>query len=141
MKAKLLVYALPALVLTIIHLVQAQQPGKVFRIGILDPSTASGSAVLWEAFRQELSKLGWIEGKNVTIEYRFAKQKQERLHELAAELVRLKVVLIVVTGTTPARIARERRDEIPWRRKLIPVVFKSARLGTGKRGHTWSRSL
>ena len=48
---------------------------KIFRIGFLDPSTASGSADLLEAFRQELSKLGWIEGKNITIEYRFAEQK------------------------------------------------------------------
>ena len=48
----------------------AQQMGKVARIGFLDPSTASGSAVLWEVFRQELSKLGWIESKNVVIEYR-----------------------------------------------------------------------
>ena len=53
----------------------AQQTGKIFRIGFLDPSTASGSAVLVEAFRQELSKLGWIEGKNIAIEYRFAEQK------------------------------------------------------------------
>ena len=53
-----------------------------------------------EAFRQELSKLGWIEGKNITIEYRFAEQKPERLPELAADLVRLKVDLIVVAGTT-----------------------------------------
>ena len=53
----------------------AQQTGKIFRIGFLDASTASGSAVLVEAFRQELSKLGWIEGKNITIEYRFAEQK------------------------------------------------------------------
>ena len=57
-------------------------------------------AVLLEAFRQELSKLGWIEGKNITIEYRFAEQKPERLPELAADLVRLKVDLIVVTGAT-----------------------------------------
>ena len=56
--------------------VEAQQPGKIFRIGFLDQSTASGSAVLVEAFRQELSKLGWIEGKNITIEYRFAEQKR-----------------------------------------------------------------
>ena len=69
----------------------AQQAGKTFRIGYLDSSTASGSAVLLEAFRQELSKLGWTEGKNITIEYRFAEQKLERLTELAADLVRLKV--------------------------------------------------
>ena len=78
---------------------EAQQTGKVFRIGFLDTSTASGSAVLVEAFRQELSKLGWIEGKNITIEYRFAEQKIERLPELAADLVRLKVDLIVTSGT------------------------------------------
>ena len=79
---------------------QAQQAGKIFRIGFLDVSTASGSAVLVEAFRQELSKLGWIEGKNITIEYRFAEQKPERLPELAADLVRLKVDLIVVAAAT-----------------------------------------
>src|SRR5437870_2507731 len=76
----------------------AQQPTKVPRIGILDPSTASGSAVLVDAFRQELRKLGWIEGKNITIEYRFGEGKAERferLPELAADLVRLKVDLIV----------------------------------------------
>jgi hypothetical protein len=55
--------------------VEAQQPGKIFRIGYLDPSTISGSAALLETFRQELSKLGWIEGKNITIEYRFAENK------------------------------------------------------------------
>ena len=56
-------------------MVDAQQTGKIFRIGFLDASTASGIAVLVEAFRQELSKLGWIEGKNITIEYRFAEEK------------------------------------------------------------------
>src|SRR5262249_308983 len=65
----------------------AQQPGKVFRIGVLDASTASGMAILIDVFRQELSKLGWREGKNFTIEYRFAEQKRERIPELAAELV------------------------------------------------------
>jgi putative ABC transport system substrate-binding protein len=77
---------------------EAQQPGKIFRIGFLDNSTASGTAVLVKAFLQELRKLGWIEGKNITIEYRFAEQKNERLPELAAELVRLKVDLIVTAG-------------------------------------------
>jgi putative tryptophan/tyrosine transport system substrate-binding protein len=59
--------------------VEAQQTGKVLHIGFLDNSTASGSAVLVDAFRQELGKLGWIEGKNITIEYRFAEQKSARL--------------------------------------------------------------
>src|SRR5262245_683513 len=77
----------------------AQQTGKIFRIGYLDVGTASSNTVLLEAFRQELSKLGWVEGKNITIEYRFAEQKLEREPELAADLVRLKVDLIV--GTSP----------------------------------------
>ena len=76
--------------------VEEQQTEKVYRIGFLDKSTASGSAVTLEAFREELNKLGWIEGKNITIEYRYAEQKLERLPELAADLVRLKVDLIVV---------------------------------------------
>ena len=91
----------------------AQQTGKVARIGFLDPSTASGSAVLVEAFRQELSKLGWIEGKNITIEYRFAEQKNERLPELAADLVRLKVDLIVTSGGQPALAAKKATTTIP----------------------------
>ena len=99
MKKKIFLFLAATCFLLSLNLVHAQQLGKVFRIGILDPSTASGSAVLWEAFRQELSKLGWNEGKNITIEYRFAEQKGERLPELAAELFRLKVDLIVVPDT------------------------------------------
>ena len=91
----------------------AQQPGKIFRIGFLDNSTASGMAVLVDAFRQELSKLGWIEGKNFSIEYRFAEQKNERLPELAADLVRLNVDLIVTTGEPPALAAKSATTTIP----------------------------
>ena len=89
------------------------QPGKIFRIGFLDNNTAAGSAVLWEAFRQELTKLGWIEGKNIVFEYRFAEQKRERLPELAADLVRLKVDLIVVTSEPPASAAKKATTTIP----------------------------
>jgi putative ABC transport system substrate-binding protein len=98
---------------------RAQQTGKIFRIGFLDSTTASGSAVLWDAFRQELSKLGWIEGKNITIESRFAEQKSERLPELAADLVRLKVDLIVVPGVQSALAAMKATT-------TIPVVIASA---------------
>src|SRR5262249_9254365 len=91
----------------------AQQTGKIFRIGFLDNSTASSIAVFLEAFRQELSKLGWIEGKNITIEYRFAEQKPERLSELAAELVRLKVDLIVTSGETTPLAAKKTTSTIP----------------------------
>jgi putative ABC transport system substrate-binding protein len=93
--------------------VLAQQAKKVFRIGYLDPSTAAGRAGLLDAFRQELSKLGWIEGKNITIEYRFAENKNERLPELAADLVRLKVDLIVGSATPSALAARGATTTIP----------------------------
>jgi putative ABC transport system substrate-binding protein len=69
--------------------------------------------VLVEAFRQELSKLGWIEGKNIAIEYRFAEQKTERLPELAADLVRLKVDLIVTSGTPSSLAAKSATTSIP----------------------------
>ena len=113
MKKKITVLTLCAIVLALCFPAHAQQPGKIFRIGFLDNSTASGSAVLVEAFRQELLKLGWIEGKNITIEYRFAEQKLERLPELAADLVRLKVDLIVVTGRPEALAAKKATTTIP----------------------------
>jgi putative ABC transport system substrate-binding protein len=93
--------------------VDAQQTGKIPRIGFLDTSTTSGSAVLVEAFRQELSKLGWTEGKNITIEYRFAEGKNDRLPELAADLARLKVDLIVVSATPSALAAKSATTTIP----------------------------
>ncbi|MDP2605188.1 MAG: ABC transporter substrate-binding protein [Deltaproteobacteria bacterium] len=93
--------------------VEAQQAGKTFRTGCLDNSTAAGSAVLVEAFLHELSKLGWIEGKNFTIDYRFGEQKSERMPELAAELVRLKVDLIVVSNTNAASAAKSATTTIP----------------------------
>ena len=89
----------------------AQQSGKIFRIGLLDRST--GGSAVFDAFRKELSKLGWIEGKNVTIEYRFAEGKTDRLPELAAELVRLKVDLVVTTGRVPALAAKNATTTIP----------------------------
>ena len=91
----------------------AQPAEKIFRIGYLDSSSASGSAVLVKAFLQELSKLGWIEGKNIAIEYRFGEGKSDRLPELAYDLVRLKVDLIVVTATPAALAAKNASTAIP----------------------------
>ncbi|HEY1266028.1 MAG TPA: ABC transporter substrate-binding protein, partial [Candidatus Binatia bacterium] len=93
---------------------QGQQPEKIPRIGYLDSGTASGSAVLVDAFRQELRKLGWVEGKNITIEYRFAENKgPERLTELAADLVRLKVDLILTSGAAQTSAAKRATTTIP----------------------------
>jgi putative ABC transport system substrate-binding protein len=113
MKRKITVLALGTMLFALCGSVDAQQTGKIARIGFLDPSTASGIAVLLDAFRQELSKLGWIEGKNITIEYRFAEQKNERVPELAAELVRRNVDLIVVTSAAPALAAKKATTTIP----------------------------
>jgi putative tryptophan/tyrosine transport system substrate-binding protein len=110
---KVVGYALCAMLFALCSRVEAQQTGKIFHIGYLDPSTASGSAGPLEAFRQELRKLGWIEGKNITIEYRFAEQKPDRLPELTADLVRLKVDLIVVAGTPSALAAKNATANIP----------------------------
>ena len=112
MSEKIFVWLLATVLLTAAS-VQAQQTGKVARIGFLDNSTASGSADLREAFRQEMRKLGWFEGKNIAFEYRFAEQKDERLPELAADLVGLKVDLIVVASTVPALAARNATTTIP----------------------------
>jgi putative ABC transport system substrate-binding protein len=113
MNRKIIGLALCSLLLAPCSTVDAQQSGKVFRIGFLDSSTASAMAVLVEAFRQELSKLGWIEGKNITIEYRFAEQKNERLPELAAELIRLKVDVIVSGGFQATRSTKKATSTIP----------------------------
>ena len=125
-KLKLVAYALGAVLFALCSLAEAQQTGKVARLGLLDSSTASGMAVLLDAFRQELSKLGWFEGKNIIIEYRFGEQKLERLPDLAAELVRLKVDLIVVTGTPPALAAKKATATIP-----IVIANTSDPLGEG----------
>jgi ABC-type uncharacterized transport system substrate-binding protein len=119
-------WLLPVLLFASVHSAEAQQPGKVFRIGYLEPGTASSNTVLLDGFRQELTKLGWIEGKNIAIEYRFAEQKNERLPELAAELVRLQVDLIVVSSTPPALVAKKATTSIP-----IVIANAGDPVGTG----------
>ena len=99
--------------LAVAVIADAQQPGKVARIGYVDSSTASDSTVRLEAFLREMRKLGWIEGKNIAIEYRYAEGKRDRFPELAAELVRLKVDLIVVEGTGLALAAKSATTTIP----------------------------
>jgi ABC-type uncharacterized transport system substrate-binding protein len=113
MMKSILCWVLTTAILISAPAADAQQPAKIFRIGYLDNGTASGSAALWEALHQELSKLGWIEGKNITIEYRFGEQNRERLPELAAELVRLKVDLIVTSGDPAALAAKKATTSTP----------------------------
>ena len=100
-----------------------------------DPSTASGSAGLVEAFRQELRKLGWTEGKNFTIEYRFAEQKLSACLSLRRSLVRLKVDLIVVTADTTGVGGQEsnyyhpHRDGERWRSRECRFGCQSGAAG------------
>jgi len=108
-----MVFALCSLLLAPCSAAEAQQAGKNPRIGYLDGSTASGSAVLLDAFWQEIRKLGWMEGKNIAFEYRFAEQNNERLPELAADLVRLKIDLLVVAGTPSVLAAKKATTTIP----------------------------
>src|SRR5262249_56746962 len=96
-KPKVFPLALCAMLLTVSVPVDAQQTGTVFRTGILDPSTAAGSAGLLEVFWQQMRKLGWIEGKNITIEHRGAEQNLERLPELTAETELLNAELNLVS--------------------------------------------
>src|SRR5262245_46755988 len=112
MRKTVISFALTALFYALCASAEAQQPKKVPRIGYLEPGTASGNAVLLDGFRQELSKLGWTEGKNITVEYRFAEQN-ERLPELAADLVRLNVDLIVVSSAPSALAAKKATTIIP----------------------------
>ena len=109
MKTKILVYALPALILTTIHFAEAQQPKKIPRIGYL---TGVGSAPS-EAFLQGLRDLGYVEGKNILIEFRTTGGKSERLPELAAELVRLKVDVIVADTAGEVSAAKNASSTIP----------------------------
>jgi putative ABC transport system substrate-binding protein len=90
--------ALTAFLLCVVLCAEAQQPTKIPRIGFLFLSTASVQSARVEVFRQQLRELGYVEGKSILIEYRYADGKLDRLPDLAAELVRLKVDVIVTTG-------------------------------------------
>ncbi len=90
---------------------EAQQPAKVPRIGIL--RSGSPPDPLVEAFKQGLRELGYIEGRNISIEYRWTEGREERLSALAADLVGLKVDVIVVAGIAPTRAAKHATTTIP----------------------------
>jgi putative ABC transport system substrate-binding protein len=124
MKRKLTVLTLCAMLLALCYSASAQQPvGKIPRIGFLSrdlhPSDSRApSPRRLQAFRQGLQDLGYVEGKNIIIEYRYAEERMERLVALAGELVRLKVEIIVADTTASARAARKVSS-------TIPIVFLS----------------
>jgi len=112
-KARVLLILVVVVVLAVGVIAEAQQPKKVPRIGYLAPASLSALAARTEAFRQGLRELGYVEGKNIVIEWRSAEGKIDRLPALAAELVRLKVDVIVTTGPTATHPAKEASSSIP----------------------------
>jgi putative tryptophan/tyrosine transport system substrate-binding protein len=113
-------------ILTAVNLAQAQQPAKISRIGFLAAVSPTSIAARTEAFRQGLRELGHVEGKDIVIESRGIVGKLDRLSELAAELARLKVDVIVTTGPTSTRAAKEATSTIP-----IVMAFDSDPVGSG----------
>jgi ABC-type uncharacterized transport system substrate-binding protein len=112
--------------LAVAVIAEAQQPTKVPRIGFLVPGSASGYASLTDAFRQGLRDLGYVEGKNIIIEYRYTEGKLDPLPELAADLVRLKVDVIVTASTPDALATKQRTGMIP-----IVMAVSGDPLGSG----------
>src|SRR5215470_14193927 len=105
--------------LAVAVIVEAQQAKKMHSIGYLDGSSPTVSAKLLDAFRQRLRDLGHTEGQNIVIEYRFAEGKPEQIPDLATELVRLKVDIIVTSGGTATTAAKDAT-------KTIPIVMAAA---------------
>ena len=123
MKRKIIVLALYAMLFAPSFPVEAQQAGKVPRIGLLRAGSPPDPMI--EAFRQGLRDLGYVEGKNIVIEYRWAEGKNERLPDLAADLVRLGVDVIVPGGNAATSAAKSAT-------KTIPIVMQSSDpVGTG----------
>ncbi len=125
---KILIAALTLGVLAGPLAADAQQAGKVYRIGVLAnaPPTTPEVSRNWEAFRQGLGERGWVEGQNIVIEYRWAEGRVERFPSLAAELVSLKLDLIVASSTPGARAAKQATSTIP-----IVMVYVSDPVGDG----------
>jgi putative ABC transport system substrate-binding protein len=132
MNPKPILWLLTAILLALLHGVEAQQPNKVSRIGYLSPVDPATDFPRSEAIRLALRELGYIEGQNIAIEYRYSEGKRGRDSELAAELVRLKVDIIVVAGGT--MLVRAARNAT----KTIPIVMTGGGADPVRAGHVES---
>jgi ABC-type uncharacterized transport system substrate-binding protein len=112
-KARYAILAIGAVLLAVPGGSEAQQPENVPRIGFLAAVSHAANSVRFEAFREGLRELGYVEGKNIRIEWRYADGKPDRLPALAAELVHLKVDVIVTGGSTATRPAKDATRTIP----------------------------
>jgi putative ABC transport system substrate-binding protein len=117
MTRRIVVCLLPTVLLLTVSLAEAQQPKKVPRIGYLSPFDPASDSTRVEAIRLALRELGYIEGQNIAIEYRYTEGKRDRYPELLAELVRLKVDIIVAAGGSPGTRAAKNAT------KTIPIVM------------------
>jgi len=126
LKKNIFTFSFVTIVLASLQIASAQQPTKIPRIGFLSAVSRSTISARIEAFRQGLRELGYVEGKNIVIEYRSAQGKLDRVPDLAAELVRLKVDIIVTTGPPATRAAKERTATIP-----IVMAFDTDPVGNG----------
>jgi putative ABC transport system substrate-binding protein len=107
------------MLLALCSFAEGQPSVKIRRIGVLTPRSPSDSALWHHAFQQGLHDLGWVEGKNISIEYRYAKGKRDHLPDLAADLLRLNVEVVVVVSVYAARAVQQAN-------KAIPIVMASA---------------
>jgi putative ABC transport system substrate-binding protein len=122
MRRKILSVVLTILFVAAVDPVEAQQPKKVPRIGYLSSQDPASESIRSEPIRAALRDLGYIEGQNIAIEYRYSEGKRDRAPELLSELVRLKVDIIVVSGGTPWVQAAKNAT------KTIPIVMTGAGL-------------
>ena len=141
MNRKIFCLALCALLFALGVSAQAQQPAKVPRIGYLTNESLSALSARTEAFRKALRELGYLEGKNIVIEWRDAEGKLDRQNELAVELVRLRVDVIVTAGGLATRSAKEATMTIPivMTQERDPVSCAGAKrktIGASERDHS-----
>jgi putative tryptophan/tyrosine transport system substrate-binding protein len=126
MRKNNVLFIVATFILASFHLADAQQPGKVPRIGILPPGTISERVHLWDAFRQGLRELGYVEGQNIILVFPSGEVKPERLPHLAAELVNLKVDVIVAAAVGAIHAAKEATKTIPI---VMPVATDPVETG------------
>jgi putative ABC transport system substrate-binding protein len=113
MTQNVLRFALSVMLLALSFPAEAQQPGKVYRLGYLSAQSPSAESSVLDTFRHALRDLGYMDGNNLVIEYRFAEGKLDRLPDLASELVRLKVDVMVTGGAPGTRAAQQATRTIP----------------------------
>src|SRR5437867_1737354 len=113
MSNKILAIALTTLILATVHLADAQQSKKVPRIGLLSVGADPAKPVVWLPFLEKMREFGYVEGQNIAFERRFGEGRRERLPELVVGLVSAKVDIVVATGTSENKAAKQALPATP----------------------------